>query len=84
MGYMRNKEDKRRLNKLENQNPGYMVLSHTLITDRLIRSWPYSKRGNRAKYYRTLCNKKIRKMNTDFILNRGQYKKAFDLWWTLL
>lgn len=83
MGYMRSLEDKRRMNKLEKQNPGYMVLSHTLVTGRMVRSWPYSKRKNVAKYYRALCNKKVRRMNNDLALNRGQYKKTFDLWWTL-
>lgn len=83
MGYMRSKEDKRRINKLEKQNPGNMVLSHTLVTGRMVRSWPYSNGRNMSKYYRTLCNKKVRRMDEGLTLNRGQYKKAFDLWWTL-
>ena len=83
MSQKRSLEDKRRLEKLEKKNPEYMVLVHTLITGRKIRGYPYSTKGNRAKYYRTICNKKVRKLCTDLLLSRGQYKKAFDIWWQL-
>ena len=53
------------------------------VNGRYIRWYPYSSNCNRKKYYKNVCNRKVRRMKGDFNLNRGQYKKMFDLWWTL-
>ena len=76
-------EEKKRLEKLYHKTGGY--LNGAYIDDRGVyrRWWPYSSNNNKSKYYRKITNKKVRRMRYDIVLNGGQYKKIFDLWWTL-
>jgi len=84
MSYFRKQEDKKRLKHIyENGGNGWCT-GVGFYRGRLMKWYPYSSNYNRKKFYCNVCNRRVRRMNGDYNLNRGQYKKMFDLWWTLL
>ena len=84
MSHRRSVEEKRRMKNLYEETWNKYATGVWIDkNNRFRRWWPYSSNFNSAKYFRNVGNRRIRRMNTEELLNRGQYKKAFDLWWTL-
>ena len=83
MSYRRSKEDKRRMTQIYESKHGWPV-GVDYYKGRLYKFYPYSANYNLKKYYCKLTNRRLmRRMKGDYHLSRCQYRKLFDLWWTL-
>ena len=83
MSYHRKQEDNRRLKHLYENGANKWCMGVGFYNGRFIKWYPYSSNYNRKKFYCNLTNRKVRRMKSNYNLSRGQYKKVFDLWWTL-
>jgi hypothetical protein len=77
-------EEKRRLEKLKHEHTSFYGVYHNDKRNGILtKGYPYStNHKNMKKWFRRLSNRKFRRKEDD-ILNGGQHKKHFDLWWTL-
>lgn len=81
MSHRRKIEDKRRLRNLYLKTYNSMGGGVFEYRGRYIRWYPYSSNFNRAKYYRRQANRRVRRNDTP--LNRGQYKKLYEVRWAI-
>lgn len=82
MGYNRSIDDKRRLIKLYNKTK-YSFGSGAYYNEkkkRFVRIYPSNTSGF-TKYLRRISNRRVRRSKE--LLNRCQYRKVYDYWWTL-
>ena len=77
-------EEKRRLKKLKHEHTNFYGVYHNDKRNGILtKSYPYStNHKNVKKWLRRMGNRKFRRNEND-ILNGGQHKKHFDLWWSL-
>lgn len=88
MSHTRKAEEKRRMKKLIGATRHPYARGVFELDGRYIRYYPYSSNHNRARYYRRHANRRVRRMYRNIgedasMLTRGQYRKAYDLWWEL-
>ena len=77
-------EEKRRLEKLRSERTSFWGVFHNDKRNGILtKGYPYStNHKNMKKWLRRIGNRKFRRNEND-ILNGGQHKKHFDLWWSL-
>ena len=83
MGYLRKQEDNRRLKFIHDNGGNGYCKGVNFYNGHYMRVYPYSANHNKKKDYCKICNRLVRRMEIDIVLNRCQYKKMFDLWWSL-
>ena len=82
MSFIRAAEDKRRLAKLARETKRWWVSGAYYSEDegRYIRRYR-GKANAGAKYCRQRSNRSVRRQGE--LLQRGEYRKVYDYWWTL-
>lgn len=78
MSHIRKAEDNRRLRRLVGKTKHSGVRGVYEYDGRYYRYCPCSRR---SRYYRSRANRVVRRNGEP--LNRGMYRKVYDLWWEL-